>query len=62
MSSDVGAARRSMLWKLGLMVLVAVVIVVFEVLNDWSHALVHGAALVLPPFFTLLAFGEQRRA
>jgi hypothetical protein len=45
-----------------LLLLVAVVIVVFEVLNDWSHALVHGAALVLPPFFTLLALREQRRA
>jgi len=44
-----------------LLFLVAVAIVVFEVLNDWSHALVHGAALVLPPFFTLLALREQRR-
>jgi hypothetical protein len=44
-----------------LLLLVAVVIVLFEVLNDWSHALVHGAALVLPPFFTLLALGAQRR-
>ena len=45
-----------------LLLVVAVAIVVFEVLNHWSHALVHGAALVLPPFFTLLALGEQRRA
>lgn len=44
-----------------LLFLVAVVIVVFEVLNDWSHALVHGAALVLPPLSTLLALREQRR-
>ncbi len=44
-----------------LLFVIAVVIVVFEVLNDWSHALVHGAALVLPPFFTLLALRQQRR-
>jgi peptidoglycan/LPS O-acetylase OafA/YrhL len=44
-----------------LLLLVGVAIVVFEVLNDGSHALVHGAALVLPPFFTLLALHEQRR-
>jgi hypothetical protein len=44
-----------------LLLLVGVVIVVFEVLNDWSHAFVHGAALVLPPLFTLLALREQRR-
>jgi len=45
-----------------LLLVVATVIVVFEVMNDWSHALVHGTALVLPPFFTLLALAEQRRA
>jgi hypothetical protein len=45
-----------------LLLLVSVAIVVFEVMNDWSHALVHGGALVLPPLFTLLALAEQRRA
>lgn len=44
-----------------LLLLVAVVIVVFEVLNDESHVLLHGAALVLPPLFTLLALREERR-
>lgn len=43
-----------------LLFLVAVVIVVFELLNDWSHALLHGAALLLPPLFTVLALREAR--
>ena len=44
-----------------LILLVAAAIVVFEAVNDSSHALVHGAALVLPPLFTLLALAGQRR-
>lgn len=44
-----------------LLLLIGVTIVAFEILNDWSHALLHGAALVLPPFFTLLALHEQGR-
>jgi peptidoglycan/LPS O-acetylase OafA/YrhL len=44
-----------------LILLVAAAIVAFEAVNDSSHALVHGAALVLPPLFTLLALAGQRR-
>jgi hypothetical protein len=44
-----------------LLFLIGATIVAFEILNDWSHALVHGAALVLPPFFTLLALHGQGR-
>lgn len=44
-----------------LLLLVAVLVVALEVLNGWSHALLHGTALVLPPLFTLLALREPRR-
>jgi hypothetical protein len=40
---------------------IAVAILTFELLNDWTHALLHGTALVLPPLFTLLALREQAR-
>lgn len=47
--------RRIALFANTLLLAVAVVIVVLSALRDWRHALLHGAALAVPPLLTSVA-------
>jgi hypothetical protein len=47
--------RRIALFANTLLLAVAVLIVGLSALRDWRHALLHGAALAVPPLLTILA-------